>query len=83
MHNYSKGNCVILKEGSMIRGLPSLARLALGPSGLWSTSFVFSFRHKRIATVEKIDTRMQMQYLIDGFNLIDYTTTPNNHGVHG
>jgi hypothetical protein len=31
------------------------------------STFVFSFRHERIATVGKIYTRMQMQDLIDGF----------------
>jgi hypothetical protein len=34
MHKHSKHNCIILKDGLMIRGLPSMARLALGPSGL-------------------------------------------------
>jgi hypothetical protein len=32
----AKDNCIILKDGLMIWSLPSLARLALGPSGLWS-----------------------------------------------
>jgi hypothetical protein len=44
---------------------------------------VSSFRHERIATVGKIYTRMQMQDLIDDFNLINYKTTHDNHGVHG
>ena len=39
MHNHSKHYCTILKAGLMIRGLPSLARLALGPSGLGSRSW--------------------------------------------
>jgi hypothetical protein len=58
----------------MIRGLPSLARLALSPSGLWSRSKVLlysdivhvsvsssisSFWHTRTTTVGKIYTRMQ------------------------
>jgi hypothetical protein len=44
MHNRSKHNCIILKAGLMIRGLPSMARLALGPSGLGSRSWV-TFTH--------------------------------------
>jgi hypothetical protein len=64
----------------MIRGLPLLARLALGPSGLWSqvlsyehvlqlfvSAFVCSFRHERISTVGKIYTKMQMQDLFVNF----------------
>jgi hypothetical protein len=33
MHNNSKEYCIILKEGLMMRGFPSLARLALGDFG--------------------------------------------------
>jgi hypothetical protein len=68
----------------MIRGMPSLARLALGPSGLQSilsyehvrqlfvSTFVSSFRHEHISTVGRIYTRMQMQDSIDDFYLINY-----------
>jgi hypothetical protein len=38
MHNHSNDDCITLKTRLMIRGLPSLARLALGPSGLWYRS---------------------------------------------
>jgi hypothetical protein len=47
------------------------------------STFVSSFRHERIATVGKIYTRMQMRDLIDDFDLINYKTTHDNHGVHG
>jgi hypothetical protein len=58
----------------MVRGLPSLARLALVQvlsyehvQQLFVSTFVSSFRHERISTVGKIYTRMQMQDLIDDF----------------
>jgi hypothetical protein len=35
-------------------------------------SSVSSFRHKRTTTVEKIYTRMQMQDLLDSFDLINH-----------
>jgi hypothetical protein len=47
------------------------------------SSFVSSFRHERIATVGKIYTRLHMQDLIDGFHLINYKTTYDNHDVYG
>jgi hypothetical protein len=47
------------------------------------SSFVSSFRHEHIATVRKIYTRMQMQDLLDNFDLNNYKTTHGNHGVHG
>jgi hypothetical protein len=64
----------------MIRGLPSLARLGLGPFWtlvqvlsyihvlqLFVSTFVSSFWHERISTVGKIYTKMHMQDLIDDF----------------
>jgi hypothetical protein len=54
----------------MIRGLPSLARLALGYEHvlqLFVSTFVSSFRHECISTVRKIYTKMQMQDLFDDF----------------
>jgi hypothetical protein len=95
MHKHSKGSCIILKEGLMIRGLPSLARLALGPSGLCPGLALHRrsarlrqllrllLRHERMATVGKIYTRMHMQDLIDGFHLINYQTTYYNHEEYG
>jgi hypothetical protein len=64
----------------MIRGLPSLARLAFEPFWTWvqvlsyvhelqlfvSTS-VSSFRHERTSTGGKFYTKMQMQDLLDDF----------------
>jgi hypothetical protein len=37
---------------------------------LFVSSFVSSFQHERISTVGKIYTKMQMQGLLDDFNLI-------------
>jgi hypothetical protein len=64
----------------MIRGLPSMARLALDPSGLGVQvlsyvharqllvgTFVPSFRHEHTSTGGKIYTKMQMQDLLDDF----------------
>jgi hypothetical protein len=80
MHKHSKGNCIILKDKVNDSGLAFAGKVGLGP--FWTvvqvlsyvqvlqlpvSTFVFSFRHERIATVGKIYTRMQMQDLIDGF----------------
>jgi hypothetical protein len=46
-------------------------------------TFVSSFQHEGITTVGKIYTKMQMQDLIDGFDVINYKTTLDNHGVYG
>jgi hypothetical protein len=68
----------------MIRGLPSMARLALGPSRLGPvllyndvvhasvSSSVSSVRHTRTTTAREIYTRMQMKDLFDDFNLINH-----------
>jgi hypothetical protein len=47
------------------------------------SSLVSSFRHVCIATVGKIYIKMHMQDLIDDFDLVNYKTTYDNHGVHG
>jgi hypothetical protein len=66
-------------------GLAFVGKIGLGPfwtlvqvlsyvhvSQLTVSAFVSSFRHEHIATVGKIYLRMQMQDLIDGFDLINY-----------
>jgi hypothetical protein len=80
----------------MIRGLAFVGKVGLGP--FWTlvqvlsyvhvlqltvNTFISSFRHERIATIRKIYTRMQMQDLIDGFDLINYKTTYDNHEMYG
>jgi hypothetical protein len=96
MHNHSKGKCITLKRRVNDPGLAFVGMVGLGQ--FWTliqvlsyvhtlqltvSTFVSSFRHERKATVRKIYTRMQMQALIDGFNLINYKTTHDNHEVHG
>jgi hypothetical protein len=64
----------------MMWGLPSLARLSLGPFWTWVQvlsyvhalqlfvgTFVSSCRHERTSTGGKIYTKMQMQDLLDDF----------------
>jgi hypothetical protein len=77
-------------------GLAFVSKVGLGP--FWTlvqvlsyvhvlqltvSSLVSSFRHEHIATVRKIYTRMHMQDLIGGFDLINYKTTLDNHEVYG
>jgi hypothetical protein len=96
MHKHSKGNCVILKRRVNDLGLAFVGKVGLGP--FWTlvqvlsyvhilqftvSTFVSSFRHERIATIGKIYTRMHMQDLIDGFDLINYKTTYDNHEGYG
>jgi hypothetical protein len=96
MHKHSKGNCIVLKRRVNDPGLAFVGKVGLGPFWilvqvlLYSDvvhvsviSFVSSFRHERIATVGKIYTRMQMQDLIDNFDLISYKTIHDNHGEYG
>jgi hypothetical protein len=96
MHNHSKGNCKILKSKVNDPGLAFVGKVGLGP--FWTLVQVLSyvhvlqltvsvpvssFRHERMATVGKIHTRMHMQDLIDGFHLIKYKTTYDNHEEYG
>jgi hypothetical protein len=96
MHKHSKGNCIILKRRVNDPKLAFVGKVGLGP--FWTlvhvlsyihvlhltvSTFISSFWHERIATIGKIYTRMQMQDLIDGSDLINYKTTHDNHGVHG
>jgi hypothetical protein len=71
MHNHSKGNCIILKRRVNDLGLAFVGKVGIGP--FWTLAQVLSyvrelqlavstsisFWHERIATVEKIYTRMQ------------------------
>jgi hypothetical protein len=85
MHNHSKHNCIILKDGVNDPGLAFTCKVGLGPFWtliqvlsyeqvlrLFVGTFVSSFRHERISTVGKIYTKMQMQDLFDDFNLINH-----------
>jgi hypothetical protein len=96
MHKYSKGNYIILKRTINDLGLAFVGKVVLGP--FWTlvqvlsyihvlqltiSTFVSSVRHVCIDTVGTIYTRLHMQDLIDGFDLINYQTTYDNHGVHG
>jgi hypothetical protein len=80
MHNHSKGNFIILKDGVNDLGLAFAGKVGLGPFWtlvqvlsyvhvlqLFVSTFVSSFRHERISTIGTIYTRMQMQDLIDDF----------------
>jgi hypothetical protein len=80
MHNHSKHNCIILKDGVNDPGLAFASKVGLGPFWTWVQAlsdvhalqlfvgtFVPSFRHERSSTVGKIYTKMQMQDLLDDF----------------
>jgi hypothetical protein len=96
MNNHSKDNCIILKGRVNDLRLAFAGKVGLGPFWtlvqvlsyvhvlqLTDNTFVSSFRHERISTVGKIYKRMQMQDLIDGFHLISYETTYDNHEEYG
>jgi hypothetical protein len=80
MHNNSKHNCIILKDGVNDPGLAFDGKVGLGPFGFWVQvlsyvharqlfvgTFVSSFRHERTSTGGKIYTKMHMQDLCDDF----------------
>jgi hypothetical protein len=85
MHNRSKYNCIILKDGVNDPGLAFDGKVGLGP--FWTlvqvllyndvvhvsvSSSVSSVRHTRTTTVREIYTKMQMQDLFDDFYLINH-----------
>jgi hypothetical protein len=94
VHKHSKDSCVNLNKTWVDDpGLAFVGKISLWP--LWTfvqvllyndivhvpvNSLVSSFRHERIATVRKIYTMMHMQDLINGFDLIKYKATHENHG---
>jgi hypothetical protein len=80
MHNHSKHNCKILKDGVNDPGLAFTGKVGLGPFWTWVQvssyvhvqqlfvgTFVPSFWHECSSIVGKIYTKMQMQDLFDGF----------------
>jgi hypothetical protein len=80
MHNHSKHNCIILKDGVNDPGLAFAGKIGLGPFWIWVqvlsyvhvlqlfvSTFASSFRHERMSTVGKIYTKMQMQGLFVDF----------------
>jgi hypothetical protein len=80
MHNRSKHNCIILKDGVNDPGLAFAGKVGLGPFWTWVQAlsyvhalqlfvgtFVSPFRHERTSTSGKIYTKMQMQDLLDDF----------------
>jgi hypothetical protein len=80
MHNHSKHNCIILKDGVNDPELAFDGKDGLGPFWTWVqvlsyvharqlfiSTFVSSFRHERTSTGGKIYTKMQMQDLLDDF----------------
>jgi hypothetical protein len=80
MHNRSKHNCIILKDGVNDPGLSLAGKVGLGTFWTWVQvlsyvhalqllvgTFVPSFQHERSSIVRKIYTNMQMHDLFDGF----------------
>jgi hypothetical protein len=80
MHNRSKHNCIILKDGVNDTRLAFAGKVGLGPFWTWVqvlryvhllqlfvSTFASSFQHERTSTVGKIYTKMQMQGLFDDF----------------
>jgi hypothetical protein len=80
MHNRSKHNCIILKDGVNDPELAFPGKVGFGPfwtlaqvlsyvhvPQLFVSTSVSSFRHERTPTVGKIYTKMQMQDLFDDF----------------
>jgi hypothetical protein len=80
MHNRSKHNCIVLKDGVNDQGLAFAGNVGLGPFWTWVqvlcyvhvlqlfvSTFASSFRHERTSTIGKIYTKMQMQGLFVDF----------------
>jgi hypothetical protein len=85
MHNRSKHNCIILKDGVSDPGLAFVSKVGLGPFWTWVQAlsyvhaqqlfvgtFVPSFRHERPSTVGKIYTNMQCKIYSTIFTIINY-----------
>jgi hypothetical protein len=85
MHNRSKHNCQILKDGVNDLGLAFTGKVGLGPFWTWVQvlsyvyarqlfvgTFVPSFRHERPSTVGGIYTKMQCRIYVMIFNLINH-----------
>jgi hypothetical protein len=80
MHNRSKHNCIILKDGVNDPGLAFAGKVGLGPFLTWVqvlsyvhvlqlsvVTFVSSFRYERTSTCGNIYMKMQMKDLFDDF----------------
>jgi hypothetical protein len=80
MHNHSKHNCIILKDGVNDPGLAFTGKVGLGPFWIWVQvssyvharllvvgTFVSFFRHTRTAAAREIYMRMQKKDLFDDF----------------
>jgi hypothetical protein len=80
MHNRSKHNCIVLRDGVNDPGLAFTGKAGLGPFWTWVPvlsyvhvlqlfvgTFVSSFRHERTSTGGKFYMKMQMQDLFDDF----------------
>jgi hypothetical protein len=85
MHNHSKDNCIILKDGVNDPDLGPFWTLvqALFYSDVMHVSvnsFVSFFRHTRTTTVGEIYTRMQMHNLNINLYFNELQTTNDNHG---
>jgi hypothetical protein len=94
MHNRSKHNCIILKDGVNDLGLAFAGKVGLGPFWTWVQvlsyvharqlfvgTLISSLRHERTSTGGNIYTKMQMQDLFNGFYLINYKPYWQSRGV--
>jgi hypothetical protein len=85
MHNRSRHNYIILKDGVNDPGLTFAGKVGLGPFWTWVQvlsyvyalqlfvgTFVSSFRHERTFSGGKIYTKMQCKIYSTVFNLIDH-----------
>jgi hypothetical protein len=81
MHNRSKHNCIVLRDGVNDPGLAFAGKVGLGPFWTWVQVlsyvhalqlFVSSFQHERTSTGGKIYMKMQMQDLLDDLQLINH-----------
>jgi hypothetical protein len=83
MHNCSKHNCIISKDGVNDPGLAFAGKVGLGPFWTWVQAlsyvhslqlfigtFVSSFRHERPSIVGKIYTKMHSKIYSMVFNLM-------------
>jgi hypothetical protein len=85
MHNHSKHNCIILKDGVNDPGLAFAGKVGLGPFWTWVQvlsyvhvrqllvgTFASPFRHECPSTVVRIYTKMQCRIYVMIFNLINH-----------
>jgi hypothetical protein len=95
MHNRSRHDCILLKDGVNDLGLAFAGKVGLGPFWTWVQTlsyvhalqlfvgtFVSSFRHERTSTGGKIYTKMQMHDLLDDFYFNQLQTIYENQWVY-